>query len=131
MIGPLIQGLSVTLRYFLRRPITMKYPWERWTPYPRWRGLHRLELDEEGRVKCEACFLCVTVCPANAIRVEAAEDEQHRKYPSVFEVNLARCIFCGFCEEACPRGALRLTERFELADYTRESLLYQKEELKG
>ena len=53
MIGPLIQGLSVTLRYFFRRPITMKYPWERWTPYPRWRGLQRLEVDEQGRLKLE------------------------------------------------------------------------------
>ena len=42
---------------------------------------------------------------------------------------MIRCIFCGFCTEACPTEAIQLKAIFELADYTRESMIYTKETL--
>ena len=42
---------------------------------------------------------------------------------------LSRCILCGFCEEACPTYAIQLTPDFEMSEYKRESMVYEKEDL--
>ncbi|MDY6843890.1 MAG: NADH-quinone oxidoreductase subunit I [Thermodesulfobacteriota bacterium] len=129
MITPLLKGLAKTFEGFLKKPVTLQYPEERLEIYPRFRGRVQLVKDENGKPKCVACFLCRTVCPSKAIHIEAAEDERHNKYPEIFEVDLLRCIFCGFCQEACPREAIVLNDKFELADYTRQSLKLSKEKL--
>jgi len=129
IIKPLLQGLWITIGYFFRKPITLKYPEERWEPYPRFRGIQKLIRDEKGKIKCVACCLCARVCPAQVIRVEAGEDEGHGKYPRLFEIDIGRCIFCGYCEQACPMGAIMMTGGYELADYSRDKLIYDKERL--
>lgn len=133
-IWALICGLRETLAYFLNttvfgKPVTQRYPEERRDPYPRFHGLHKLLRDDEGKEKCVACGLCAAVCPAQCITIEAAENEDGKKYAKHYEINTARCIFCGYCVEACPVGALQMTGEYELADYSRESLLYKKERL--
>ena len=44
-------------------------------------------------------------------------------------INFSRCIFCGLCEEACPTTAIQLTPDFELGEYKRQDLVYEKEDL--
>ena len=39
--------------------------------------------------------------------------------------NLGSCIFCGLCVAACPTGAIRFTNHFEHAVFTKERLLLQ------
>ena len=66
----LLVGMGVTLRQFFFRPnITIQYPEEKREDLPvgeggmslrTYRGVHRLNKDEEGRVKCVACFMCST-----------------------------------------------------------------------
>lgn len=133
-IWALICGLRETLGYFLNttilgKPITLRYPEQRWTPYPRFHGLHKLLRDDDGKEKCVACALCAAVCPAQCITIETAENENHEKYAERYEIDLTRCIFCGYCVEACPVGALLMTGEYELANYSRESLIYNKERL--
>jgi len=133
-IWALICGLRETLTYFLNttvfgKPITQRYPEERRDPYPRFHGLHKLLRDDEGKEKCVACGLCARVCPAQCIILEAAENKDGEKYAQHYEINTGRCIFCGYCVEACPVGALQMTGEYELADYSRESLIYNKERL--
>jgi NADH-quinone oxidoreductase subunit I len=133
-IWALICGLRETLTYFLNttvfgKPVTQRYPEERRDPYPRFHGLHKLLRDDEGKEKCVACGLCARVCPAQCITLEAAENEDGEKYAQHYEINTGRCIFCGYCVEACPVGALQMTGEYELADYSRESLIYNKERL--
>ncbi len=129
MIVPLLKGLALTLRTFFKKPVTIQYPEQKMPMYPRYRGLHELQRDGDGKMICVACELCSAVCPAQCIRVEPAEDENHVRYPKVYEIDLLRCIFCGFCQEACPYGAIILKADYETANYTRTSLIYGRDEL--
>jgi NADH-quinone oxidoreductase subunit I len=129
MIRALLRGMWLTLRTFFTRPVTLKYPEEKMPMFPRFRGLHELTRDEKGQIKCVACELCAAVCPAQCIQVEPAEGPNHKRFPKVYEIDLARCIFCGFCEEACPYGAIVLRENYETANYTRKDLVFDRDKL--
>lgn len=129
IIKPLIQGLAITFKYFFKKPITLRYPQQKRTPYERFRGAQQLVRDENGKLKCVACFLCATACPSECIYIEPGEDEEHNKYPKVFEIDLGRCIFCGLCEQACPKEAIRMTRDYELAVYERKEMKYDIERL--
>ena len=63
--------------------VSIQYPNER-KDYPaRFRGRHRLTLKPGGDVRCTACFLCATACPARCIYIEPAEhpDRSVEKFP--------------------------------------------------
>ena len=128
MIMPLIKGLQITLSHMFKKPVTLQYPTERPQIAKTFRGLHALNVSHD-KAKCVACYLCPTVCPAKCITVEAGEDQNHDKYAAKYEIDMLRCIFCGYCVEACPVDAIRMTEQFELANYTRADFTYTKERL--
>ena len=52
-----------------------------------------------------------------------------RKELTTFTYDLSRCMFCGLCEDACPTDALELTQDFELANYTREGAIWDRQTL--
>ena len=64
-----------------------------------------------------------------AFRCRPPQDEHGRRYPEFFRINFSRCIFCGLCEEACPTYALQLIPDFEMSEYKRQNLVYEKEDL--
>jgi NADH-quinone oxidoreductase subunit I len=131
----LLKAMGVTLRYFFTKPITVQYPEEKVHLYPRFRGRHELQHQENGLELCVGCGLCAAYCPTGCIYVEAGENTEEERYSEgeryakVYEINLSRCIFCGYCEEACPTGALKLRYEFALSDYQRDDLVYTKERL--
>jgi NADH-quinone oxidoreductase subunit I len=79
--------------------------------------------------RCVACNLCAVACPVGCISLQKAETVDGRWYPEFFRINFSRCIFCGLCEEACPTTAIQLTPDFELGEYKRQDLVYEKEDL--
>jgi len=117
------------LKHTFRRRVTVQYPEEK--PYlaPRWRGRIILSRDPDGEERCVACYLCAVACPVDCISLQATEDKNGRRYPEFFRINFSRCIFCGFCEEACPTYAIQLTPDFEMGEYKRQNLVYEKEDL--
>lgn len=126
-------GLTTTVRHIFSRKLTVESPEER-HPLPDpaiYRGVHRLNRDAEGRVKCVACFLCATACPARCIDIVAAESPwpDREKYPQTFNIDELRCIFCGMCEEACPVNAIELTSLYDLVGKSREEMVFDKEKL--
>ena len=83
-----------------------------------------------GRRRAMRCLPpCAIACPVDCIALQATEDENERRYPEFFRINFSRCIFCGYCEEACPTYAIQLTPDFEMSEYNRQNLVYEKEDL--
>jgi NADH-quinone oxidoreductase subunit I len=125
----LIRAIWAVFIHLFRRRETISYPEKK--PYlaPRWRGRIILSRDPDGGERCVACYLCAAVCPVACIALQAKEDEHGRRYPEFFRINFSRCIFCGFCEEACPTYAIQLTPDYEMSEYNRQSMVYEKEDL--
>jgi len=102
---------SVGIRIGNQRPWeTIEYPSEA-RPYPeRFRGRHRLTLHNDGSVRCTACYLCATACPAKCIYIEPEESSNPNieKFPKRYEIDTLLCIYCGYCVEACPVDAIRM-----------------------
>jgi NADH-quinone oxidoreductase subunit I len=119
-----LRGFGVTFKQIFRKPITQQYPEEKRPVYPRFRGRHRLWRHQNGLEKCVGCSLCAAACPADCIRVVAAE-----RYARIYEINMSRCIFCGYCELACPFDAITLGNEFEISEYSRDDLIYTKDML--
>ncbi len=123
------QGLWVVLKHTFARRETVQYPDEKPKLPPRYRARIILSRDPDGGERCVACYLCAAACPVDCIALQAAEDEHGRRYPEFFRINFSRCIFCGFCEDACPTYAIQLTPDFEMAEYDRKNLVYEKDDL--
>ena len=132
----ILGGMKTTIRHLAKSlfkgRFTIQYP-EQQRPLrvENYRGVHRLNRDEQGRVACVACFMCSTACPADCIHIEAGESpwEDREKYPVKFDIDELRCIYCGMCEEACPVDAIELTPQFDLIGRSREEMILDKEEL--
>ena len=126
------KGFGVTLKQVFKKPITQQYPEFKRPIYPRFRGRHRLHLHENGLEKCVGCSLCAAACPADCIRVVAAENTAENRvsagerYARIYEINMSRCIFCGYCELACPFDAITLGNDFEISEYNRDDLIYTR-----
>jgi NADH-quinone oxidoreductase subunit I len=134
--GKTLKGLRTTLARMVEGPMTIQYPEEKTPVYPRFRGRHKLHrFEDTGLEKCVGCSLCAAACPADCIRVVAAENTPENRvsagerYAAVYEINLSRCIFCGYCEIACPFDAITMGHDYEMADYNRSDLIFTKEML--
>ncbi len=124
-----IRSMVAVFLHGFRRRETIQYPDE--MPYlaPRFRGRIILSRDPDGSERCVACYLCAVACPVDCIALQKAEDETGRWYPEWFRINFSRCIYCGLCEEACPTYAIQLTPDFEMSEYDRRNMVYEKEHL--
>jgi NADH-quinone oxidoreductase subunit I len=129
-------GMKTTLRHMFRKKLrdqtVVQYPEEKRVLRKEiYRGVHRLNRDDQGRVACVACFMCETACPAHCIHIEGADSPwpDREKYPIKFDIDELRCIYCGMCEEACPVDAIELTPEYSLVGGSREEMIFDKEKL--
>ena len=93
------------IKYLFKKPVTIKIPYEKIEPAPKYRGFHTLDWK-----KCVGCNFCGQICPARAIEMTWIEGEK-RPHP---KVDYGRCTFCQFCVDVCPTGALGFSENFYL-----------------
>jgi NADH-quinone oxidoreductase subunit I len=112
----ILGGLFITAKHLIKNLLnrkqmgTLNYPEEKYEYSARFKGNHILTVKKDGSLRCTACMLCATNCPAECIKIVAAEsnDPSVEKYPINYEIDILRCVFCGFCEEACPVDAIRM-----------------------
>jgi len=132
-----IAGFGVTFKTMFRKVATEEYPEEKRPTARRFHGRHQLNRHPDGLEKCVGCELCAWACPADAIMVEGASNNDEtgeryspgERYGRIYQINYLRCIFCGLCIEACPTRALTMTNEYELADHSRADLIFTKEQL--
>lgn len=125
----LLKTVWLVFLHIFRKRVTIQYPEEKAYLPPRWRGRIVLTRDPDGGERCVACYLCAVACPVDCIALESTEDGDGRRYPKWFRINFSRCIFCGYCEEACPTYAIQLVPDYEMAEYKRQNMVYEKEDL--
>jgi len=125
----IVHAIYRVFLYLFRPKVTVQYPEKKAYSPPRWRGRIILARDPDGEERCVGCYLCAVACPVDCIALQATEDDHGRRYPEFFRINFSRCIFCGYCEEACPTYAIQLIPDFEMSEYHRDKLVYEKEDL--
>ena len=129
LMGEILSGMSLTLRYFFKPKVTLNYPYEKGPLSPRFRGEHALRRYANGEERCIACKLCEAICPAQAITIESEPRADGSRRTTRYDIDMTKCIYCGFCQEACPVDAIVEGPNFEFSAETREELFYNKERL--
>lgn len=130
-IVSLLKGMEVTGKEFVTKKVTEEYPDNRATLKigDRFRGTLELIYDENGNHKCIACGLCQMSCPNGTLRIESRmvelPDGKKKKMLARYLYDIGSCTFCQMCVTACPHHAIRFTNAFEHAVFTRSKLVEQ------
>ena len=124
-----IEGLLVTLKSTLRKPVTAEYPApeKRFKLDPRYMGFPALMWDTEVQEPyCTGCMVCIRECPTQCMKAQMKDNDlftqgksRRRKIIDEFEINLSRCILCGICVDVCNFDAIEMSHEHELSKYQR------------
>jgi NADH-quinone oxidoreductase subunit I len=127
----LVQGLQVTGKEFVTPKITERYPENRdnMNVAERFRATLEFIYDAEGAHKCIACGTCERNCPNGTISIESKMvdtwDGKKKKKLDRYMYDLGSCTFCQMCVTSCPTNAIRFSNDFEQAVFTRSKLVKQ------
>jgi NADH-quinone oxidoreductase subunit I len=125
------RGLSTVAMHAWREPTTQVYPDKVPDTPAHFRGRLALTVNPEtGEHLCISCRQCERVCPDKCIEITAHKSPETNKLELIdFKIDHGLCMFCGLCTEVCPTYCIINTNDFEMADYTRESLIYDLKKL--
>ncbi len=112
----LIKGMEVTGVELVTPKVTEQYPENRAELHipERFRATLEFIYDENGGHKCIACGSCERNCP-----------NQKKMKLDKYMYDLGSCTFCGLCVQVCPTNAIRFSNDFEQAVFTRSKLIKQ------
>ncbi len=97
------------IRYLIKKPATIKVPFEPKMPSDNFRGIHSNDIDT-----CIGCGNCAKICPTEAIRMVEQKDITPKSGSTNFrpQVDYGRCCSCGLCVDVCPTGSLKLSAEY-------------------
>jgi NADH-quinone oxidoreductase subunit I len=133
-----LKPLFVSIKNFVKPPMTSNYPLEVREIPTRYRGgTFGLSEDEEGNINCIACLLCQNICPSQIITIIRAVEEKELPdgtkkkitYPKEFILDLNACMKCELCVQVCPADAIVMLPSIETGYFSREELILDKEKL--
>ena len=124
-------GLRTVAMHSGRVPTTQAYPEVTPEMPPHFRGRLALTVNPDtGENLCISCRQCERVCPDKCIEITAQKSTETNKLELIdFKIDHGLCMFCGLCTEVCPTSCIINTNDFEMADYTRSSLIYDLKKL--
>lgn len=123
VIKPFAATLKLMLKATRHRSVCIMYPYEKeWVP-DNYRGRPGLRFD-----RCVGCGICVRACPTTCIELVEVDDGQGNMVNKP-QVNIGRCMMCGYCAEYCPVDAMTTTTDYELAEFTRQGMIYDPRRL--
>lgn len=125
------RGLDTVAMHSWRQPTTGSYPDATPNLPPHFRGRLALTVNPETNENlCISCRQCERVCPDKCIEITAHKSPEANKLELIdFKIDHGLCMFCGLCTEVCPTSCIINTNDFEMADYSRESLIYDLKKL--
>ncbi len=124
----LIKGMEVTGKELVTPKVTEQYPENRAELHipERFRATLEFIYDDNGYHKCIACGSCERNCPNQTIsitkRMVDLPDGKKKMKLDKYMYDLGSCTFCGLCVQVCPTNAIRFSNDFEQAVFTREKL---------
>lgn len=125
-------GMKITLKYCFQKTVTVRYPEQRLSLAPRYRGIHEMELD-----RCIACDQCVKACPVSCIYIDKTAPRKIDKATGKaaggqlvrFAIDYSKCLFCALCTEPCPTDCIHMGKLHDLSSYSREDVVVEFTEL--
>ena len=124
----LIKGMEVTGKELVTPKVTEQYPENRAELHipERFRATLEFIYDDDGRHKCIACGSCERNCPNQTIsitkRMVDLPDGKKKMKLDKYMYDMGSCTFCGLCVQVCPTNAIKFSNDFEQAVFTREKL---------
>lgn len=117
----LLAGMAVTIRYFVKPIVTVQYPREKIEMSPSYRGHIELIIDPETQTHtCIACEMCSRICPSQLITIEGVKVGK-KKLPTKHYIEYQYCSLCGLCLDSCPTNALKWSNEYRMAGFSRQS----------
>jgi NADH-quinone oxidoreductase subunit I len=105
-----MKGMTVTMKHFLSKPVTVHYPDEKLPISDAFLGKHKLTQEN-----CIACNQCVKACPVDCLAYESDRHPGKVVEFHNFLVDYNYCMFCGLCVDACGSDALHMTKEYDLS----------------
>lgn len=132
-IWNLLQGLRISMLNFIRPKVTEQYPENRNKGnigFDRFRAKLTMPHNEKNEHKCIACGICEMNCPNGTIHISTKmetdpETGKSKKVLDKYIYDLGTCTFCNQCVSTCPQGAIKWSQDFEQAVFTRDRLYSQ------
>ena len=132
MINSIRIGLQVTVKYWFSPVVTIKYPFEKISFAPRYRGIHEYEAE-----KCIACDQCAKACPVDCIYIDKSAPRKIDKKQGVavggellrYAIDYQKCMFCGLCTEPCPTDCIHMGKNHDLSAYSRDDMIVEFAEI--